>query len=57
MVDRSKQAYYEVLDVGGRSYHRSEKSNPKREEVQILARREEIKKNWHRGGKRLSGET
>ena len=45
---RSKQSYYELLEAGGMSYHRSEKHNPKRDEAQILARREEIKKNWHR---------
>ena len=50
VVYRSKQSYYELLDAGGMSYHRSEKNNPKRDEAQILARREEIKKNWHRTG-------
>jgi hypothetical protein len=38
------------------SYHRSEKYNPKRDEAQILARREEIKKNWHRVGEPSNGE-
>ena len=51
VVYRSKQSYYELLEAGGMSYHRSEKRNPKRDEAQILARREEIKKNWHRTGK------
>jgi len=55
VVYRSKQSYYELLEVGGMSYHRSEKDNPKRDETQVLARREEIKKNWRRGGSRLSG--
>ena len=55
VVYRSKQSYYELLDAGGMSYHRSEKDNPKRDEAQVLARRDEIKKNWHRGGRRLSG--
>jgi transposase len=44
VVYRSKQSYYELLDAGGMSYHRSEKHNPKRDEAQILERREEIKK-------------
>jgi transposase len=57
VVYRSKQSYYELLEAGGMSYHRSEKHNPKRDEAQILVRREEIKKNWHRGGPRLSGES
>ena len=42
---RSKQSYYDLLEAGGMSYHRSEKHNPKRDEAQILERREEIKKN------------
>ena len=45
VVYRSKQSYYELLEAGGMSYHRSEKHNPKRDEAQILARREESKKN------------
>ena len=57
VVYRSKQSYYELLEAGGMSYHRSEKHNPKRDEAQILARREEIKKNWHRDGPRSSGES
>jgi len=56
IVYQSKQSYYDLLDASGLSYHRTEKSNPKRDEAQGLERREEIKKNWHRGGKRLSGE-
>ncbi len=39
------------------SDHRSEKANPKRDEVQVGVRREEIKKTWRRVGQRLSGET
>ena len=56
VVYHAKQSYYELLDAGGMSYHRSEQSNPKRDEAQILARREEIKKTWHRTGKLSSGE-
>jgi putative transposase len=56
IVYQSKQSYYDLLDASGLSYHRTEKSNPKRDEAQVLERREEIKKNWHRGGKRLSEE-
>jgi transposase len=55
VVYRSKPSYYELLEAGGMSYHRSEKDNPKRDEAQVLARREEIKKNWHRDGPRSSG--
>jgi hypothetical protein len=42
VVYRSKQSYYQLLEAGGMSYHRSEKANPKRDEAQVLARREEI---------------
>jgi transposase len=55
IVYQSKQSYYDLLDASGLSYHRTEKSNPKRDEAQVLERREEIKKNWRRAGKRLSG--
>ena len=57
VVYRSKQSYYELLEAGGMSYHRSEKDKPKRDEAQVLARREEIKKNWRRGGPKSSGES
>jgi putative transposase len=56
IVYQSKQSYYDLLDASGLSYHQTEKSNPKRSEAQVLERREEIKKNWYRGGKRFSGE-
>lgn len=55
VVYQSKQSYYEFLEAGGMSYHRTELGNPKREDVQVVERREEIKKNWRRGGTRLSG--
>ena len=35
------------------SYHRTEQRNPKRDEAQVVERREEIKKNWRRGGKSI----
>jgi putative transposase len=57
IVYHSKQSYYELLEAGGMSYHRSEKTNPKRDETQVLERREEVKKNWRCGGKRLSGKS
>jgi putative transposase len=55
IVYQSKQSYYDLLDASGLSYHRTEKGNPKRNEAQVLERRDEIKKNWHRAGPRLSG--
>ena len=48
IVYQSKQSYYDLLEAGGMSYHKSQKQNPKRDEAQVQARREEIKKNWHR---------
>jgi putative transposase len=47
VVYQSKQSYYALMEAGGMSYHRSQKDNPKQDEAQVLARREEIKKNWH----------
>jgi putative transposase len=44
IVYQSKQSYYDLLTDGNMSYHRSEKQNPKRDEEQVQARREEIKK-------------
>lgn len=57
IVYQSKQSYYDVLEASGLSYHRTEKGNPKRDEAQGLARRDEIKKNWGHAGRRLSGES
>ncbi|MBI3301251.1 MAG: winged helix-turn-helix domain-containing protein [Deltaproteobacteria bacterium] len=57
VVYQSKQSYYALLEAGGMSYHRPERGNPKRDEAQVLTRREEIKKNWRRDGRRLSGES
>ena len=55
VVYQSKQSYYDLLEAGGMSYHKSEKANPKRDEEQVQTRRDEIKKNWHRTGKLSSG--
>jgi len=52
VVYQSKQSYYDLLQAAGLSYHKSEKKNPKRDESQVLARRDEIKKNWSTTGKR-----
>ena len=54
---QSKQSYYTFLEAGGLSYHRSEPANPKHEPAQVQARRAELKKNWQRTRRRLSGET
>lgn len=55
VVYRSKQSYYEFLEAGGMSYHRTEPGNPKHDEGQVVERREEIKKNWRHGGTKSSG--
>jgi putative transposase len=55
VVYRSKQSYYEFLTAGGMSYHRTEPGNPKHDDGEVLERREEIKKNWRRDGRKLSG--
>ena len=46
VVYRSKQSYYDLLQAGGMSYHRSTAVNPKRDKAQILEKREAIKKKW-----------
>ncbi len=46
VVYQSKQSYYELMQEAGLSYHKSEKRNPKRDEEQVLAQREVIKKKW-----------
>lgn len=48
VVFKSKESYYQLLKEGGMSWHKTEKSNPKKDETQILEKREEIKKNWIR---------
>lgn len=50
VVYPSKPSYDALLAGGGMSDHQSEKVNPKRDEAQVQARREEIKKHWHRIG-------
>lgn len=51
VVFRSKQSYYDLLSAGGLSWHKTQKENPKRDGVAVLAKREEIKKNWMPKGK------
>lgn len=56
VVYRSKQSYYELLEAGGMSYHKSEKVNPKHNEEKVAEKREELKKNWQNEKMRLNGE-
>jgi putative transposase len=56
VVYRSKQSYYELLEAGGMSYHKSEKVNPKHNAEKVLEKRAELKKNWQNEKMRLSEE-
>jgi len=42
---KSHQSYYELLHEAGMSWHKSQKTNPRRDEQKVEARRREIKKN------------
>lgn len=45
---KSLQSYYDLLSQGGMSYHKTVPTNPKRDETQIIEKRELIKKkSWH----------
>jgi len=50
---KSKQSYYDLFSAGGLSWHKTQKSNPKKDDVAVLEKRAEIKKNWIRNVKRL----
>jgi putative transposase len=53
IVYQSKQSYYDLLKAGGLSWHQTQAVNPKRDEGQVLRKREEIKKNWRRVRRKL----
>jgi len=44
VVYQSKQSYYDLLKAGRMSWHKSEKSNPKKDMGAVIAKRQEIKK-------------
>ena len=46
IVYSSSQSYYELLKEGGLSWHQTQAVNPKRDEVEVLLKRQELKKNW-----------
>jgi len=48
VIYQSKQSYYALLEAGEMSYHRSEKVNPRRDEAQVMAQREALKKTGRR---------
>lgn len=41
---KPQQSYYDLLSAGGFSWHKTQKSNPKRDEEAVLKKREELKK-------------
>ena len=43
VVYHSKQSYYDLLQEGRLSWHQTQAANPKRDEAQVLRKREEIK--------------
>lgn len=45
VVYQSKQSYYDLLKEAGLSWHQTQAINPKRDEDQVLLKREELKKN------------
>src|SRR5512135_1064317 len=44
VVYHSKQSYYDLLHEARLSWHQTQAANPKRDEAQVLQKREEIKK-------------
>ena len=44
VVYQSKQSYYNLLNEARLSWHKTQATNPKRDEPQVLQKREEIKK-------------
>lgn len=44
VVYKSEQSYYDLMKSGGKSWHKSQKKNPKKNEEKIIMKREEIKK-------------
>lgn len=56
VVYSSKTSYQELLKEGGMSYHRSGKINPKRNEKQVLIKREELKKKLAENQSKIENE-
>jgi len=58
VVYQSKQSYYDLLDEARITWHRTEAVNPKRDEAQILLKREEIEQKLEeRREEIISGQT
>jgi putative transposase len=47
---KSGQSYYDLLHEAGMSWHKSRKTNPRRDEQKVQERRAEIKKNFKKKG-------
>lgn len=45
---KSSQSYYDLLHEAGMSWHKSQKTNPKRDEQRVQERRTAIKKNFRK---------
>jgi putative transposase len=48
---KSLQSYYDLLHESGMSWHKSQKTNPRRNEEHVTKRRKELKKSSVRRGK------
>jgi transposase len=46
VIYKSKQSYYDLFDLAGMSWKKTEKINPKKDEQKVLAKQEDIKKNF-----------
>ena len=55
VVYHSKQSYYDLLKAGRVSWHQTQAANPKRDEAQVLRKREEIKKTSGASGRNHIG--
>jgi len=44
IVYQSSQSYYDLLKEGGLSWHQTQAINPKRDEVEVLLKRQDLKK-------------
>ena len=45
VIYKSKQSYYNLFDLAGMSWKKTEKVNPKKDEQKVLEKQEDIKKN------------
>jgi len=55
VVYHSKQSYYDLLNEARLSWHKTQAANPKRDDAQVLQKREEIKKTRGTSGRHCLG--